>query len=91
MKNFNTNKKPMVTIFTTNIPNQYEASDIMSVIRHHNPGGQLSFDIENAVSNYPCDHSILRVEGEKVNPQNIMTMVNQAGFECDILEDKVCS
>jgi len=81
----------MVIIFTTNIPNQYEASDIMSAITHHNPELQLSFDIESAVSNYPCDHSILRVEGEKVRPQDIMAMVSQAGFECDILEDKVCS
>lgn len=81
----------MVIIFTTNIPNRYEARDIISVIRHHDPDLQLSFDIENAVSNYPCDHSILRVEREKVSPQQIMAMVSLAGFECDILEDKVCS
>lgn len=81
----------MVIIFTTNIPNKYEASDIMSVTRYNYPDLLLSFDIENAVSNYPCDHSILRVEGEKIRSQNIIAIVNQAGFECDILEDKVCS
>lgn len=81
----------MVIIFTTNTPNQYEASDIMSVIRHHNSNLKLGFDIENTVSNYPCDHNILRVEGENVSPQHIMEMVSRVGFECDILKDKVCS
>lgn len=81
----------MVVIFTTNIPNKYEAGNIMHTIKRNYPDLDLSFDIENAVSNYPCDHSILRVEGEQISSGKIITMVNKAGFSCDVLEDKVCS
>ncbi|WP_051907878.1 hypothetical protein [Flavimarina sp. Hel_I_48] len=49
---------------------------------------QIDFDIETRIANYPCDHSILRVEGATIYAQDIISHLNKKGYLCHILEDK---
>lgn len=80
----------MVEVFTTNIPDKNQAVDIIATLENNFSGLKISFDIEHKVINYPCDHSILRVKGDFIEIDNFISTVNTLGFECDILEDKLC-
>ncbi len=80
----------MVEDFTTNIPNKHQADEIISVLENKFLGLKISFDKERTIINYPCDHSILRVEGNTVLAETFTKEVNTLGFECDILEDRLC-
>tara|TARA_R110002049_G_scaffold3514_2_gene26322 strand:+ start:2437 stop:2697 length:261 start_codon:yes stop_codon:yes gene_type:complete len=80
----------MVEVFMTNIPDQDQAKACIAILENSFSGLKISFDIELTIINYPCDHSILRVEGNTIPVENFATEVNTLGFECDILEDKIC-
>ena len=81
----------MIEVFATNIPNKKQAEKIVKNLNDHLPGLMLNYDIENPIINYPCDHSILRVEGEKFDSDNVITLVTELGFSCHVLEDKICN
>lgn len=80
----------MVEVFTTNIQLQIQADQVLSILKQSFPELKVSFDINDSELPFPCGHSILRVEGEPVNPEEILSMMNKTGYQCDILEDKVC-
>ncbi|WP_308992494.1 hypothetical protein QLS71_000125 [Mariniflexile litorale] len=80
----------MIEVFTTNIPNQNKGISVLKKLKKNFPKLNISFDIERTIINYPCDHSILRAEGNTILVENFIKEVNTLGFECDILEDKVC-
>lgn len=74
----------------TNIPNKNQAIDIIAILDNYFSGLEVSFDIERKIINYPCDHSILRVEGDNIVVKDFIMVVNNSGFECDVLEDEIC-
>lgn len=80
----------MVEVFITNIPDEDQAMDIMAILEKSFSGLNINFDMECKVINYPCGHSILRVEGNNIPIGPLMAAVNSHGFGCDILEDKPC-
>lgn len=80
----------MIEVFTTNIPNQVLAKQMIKELKTYFLDLQIHFDIEAPIVNYPCDHSILRVEGATINVQHIIFRINKNGYECHILEDKTC-
>ena len=81
----------MIEVFTTNIPNQHLAKSVMESLEKTFPQTRITFDAaEGFIMSYPCNHSILRVEGESISTETICSMVNKLGFVFDILEDKVC-
>ncbi|UJH90948.1 hypothetical protein LZ575_20020 [Antarcticibacterium sp. 1MA-6-2] len=80
----------MIEIFTTNIPNQNLGNEIIKILKRSFFDLKIDFDIEAPIGNYPCDHSILRVEGKSIDPQGIVSTLNDIGYKCHILEDKIC-
>jgi hypothetical protein len=52
---------------------------LLSALSAAFPSLKINFDLID------CD-KILRVEGEKIEPIRIMTLVKENGFECEILE-----
>lgn len=81
----------MVEVFITNVHEISEAERVLEVLKSSFPGLGINFDLAVDVLSYPCKHSILRVEGATINDQHIVSAVRQAGFQCDILEDKLCN
>ncbi|MDG3584123.1 hypothetical protein [Galbibacter pacificus] len=81
----------MIEVFTTNIPNQMSGNQIIKSLKMSFSALQIDFDIETPIVNYPCDHSILRVEGATINAQGIISHLNNNGYLCHILEDKICN
>lgn len=80
-----------VEVFTTNIQSKIQTERILKMLESSFPKLKINFDLSETEQPYPCGHTILRVEGNTINSEKIIEIVNQSGFICDILENKVCS
>ncbi|ALJ04904.1 hypothetical protein APS56_07110 [Pseudalgibacter alginicilyticus] len=81
----------MIEVFTTSIPDQILGTQIIKSLKTSFPDLKIDFDIEAPIANYPCDHSILRIEGTTIDAQIIISHLNKKGYLCHILEDKICN
>ena len=63
----------MTEIFITNIQTKIQAKQVLDFIIVTNPDLKLTYDLNETVNSYPCGYTILRVEGDKVDPQIILT------------------
>ena len=79
----------MIEVFTTSIPDQILGNQIIKSLKMPFSELQIDFDIETPIANYPCDHSILRVEGATIDAQGIIFHLNKKGYLCHILEDRI--
>lgn len=80
----------MIEVFTTNVQSKLQAKPILKLLQNNFPELLINFDIDDSEIQIPFCHNILRVEGATINAEKIMAIVNQSGFQCDILEDKIC-
>lgn len=87
MNNFNF----MIEVFITDIQNNIQADIILNNIQKDNTDLKINFDLNDTDLSFPCGHTILRVEGNKINSDKIMVSVRKQGFNCEILEDKICT
>jgi hypothetical protein len=69
----------MVEVFKTDVEKEYEAEGILKKLSEHYPECRINFDLDD------CDN-ILRVEGRKLNPQTIISCLNNLSYKCIILE-----
>ncbi|TYQ00168.1 hypothetical protein C7447_101778 [Tenacibaculum adriaticum] len=81
----------MIEVFTTNIQDHIQVNCILKILENSFPVLKFNFDLEDFKLPYPCNHSILRVEGKLIHTESIITILDQLGYQCDILEDKVCN
>jgi hypothetical protein len=80
----------MVEVFITNIQNKTQIERISSTILKEIRDLKINFDLNETGLPFPCGHTILRMEGDKINSEKIMYSVRNQGFRCEILEDKIC-
>lgn len=80
----------MVEVFTTNVRSKLQAEPVLKLLGTSFSNLEINFDIQDSDSRIPFCHNILRVEGATINAEKIIALVNQAGFQCAILEDKIC-
>jgi len=69
----------MIEVFKTNVEEIVQAKKIIDILLERFPGNKINFDLHD------CD-KILRVEGKSFCSETIMTLVNENGFTCDVLE-----
>lgn len=81
----------MVEVFITDIQDAIQAERILSTIKIENTNLKINFDLNETSLPFPCGHNILRIEGSKINSDKIMETVRNQGFNCEILEDKICT
>ena len=81
----------MVEVFITDIQNNIQADIILNNIQNDNIDLKINFDLNETDLSFPCGHTILRVEGNKINSDKILETVRNQGFNCEILEDKICT
>ena len=67
-----------VEIFRTNVTSEDEAETVLTLLRKAFPKLKVNFDLDD------CDN-ILRVAGEEISSEYIITMLSNLGFECDQL------
>lgn len=81
----------MVEVFITDIQNNIQADIILNSIQKDNTGLKMNFDLNETDLSFPCGHTILRIEGSKINIDKILKTVRNQGFKCELLEDKICT
>lgn len=81
----------MIEIFITDIQNKIQADRILSVIQKENADLKINIDLNETTLPFPCGNTILRVEGNKISSDKIMTTIKNLGVNCEILEDKICT
>lgn len=69
----------MVEVFKTNIQERKQASLLFEVLVKQFPLFKINFDLED------CD-KILRVEGDSISHERIITIIHTNGYQCQVLE-----
>ncbi|MES1222667.1 MAG: hypothetical protein ABUT20_44640 [Bacteroidota bacterium] len=69
----------MVEVFKTNVRKKTQSKMMLSVLSEAYPSCKINFDLSD------CD-KVLRVEGDNIEPSNIMILVEENGFSCEILD-----
>ena len=69
----------MIEVFKTNIQQTAEAEELINLLLRHFPGSRINIDLHD------CD-KVLRIESSHVVPAKIMTLVEENGFMCSVLE-----
>lgn len=80
----------MIEVFITDIQTKVQANKILNTIQIENTDLKVNFDLNETELPFPCGHTILRIEGIKINSDEVLATVRSEGFNCEILEDKVC-
>ena len=68
----------MIKVFKTNVEEAHEAKQIIQKLLDHFPENKINFDLDD------CD-KILKVKGEKLVPRQIIALLNENGYQCEIL------
>ncbi|RYU96963.1 hypothetical protein [Emticicia agri] len=80
----------MIEVFTTDVRTRMQADVLLKNLTNAFTGLKFNFDLADTEVSFPCVHSILRVEGAMIEAKDIKAVMNQAKFQCEVLEDKVC-
>lgn len=70
----------MIEVFKTDIRNKTTANAILKVLKLSFPSANFNFDLND------CD-KILRTESNNNISQQIIDVINNQGFRCEILEE----
>lgn len=68
----------MVEVFKTDVREINQAARIIRKLRQHLPNSYINFDLED------CD-CILRVEAENIPVQSVINLLNNNGYQCEVL------
>ena len=69
----------MVEVFKTNVQKKAQSKQLLCALYETFPAFKINFDLSD------CD-KVLRVEGENMEALKIMTLVEEFGFTCELLE-----
>ncbi|WP_205511636.1 hypothetical protein [Longitalea arenae] len=69
----------MIEVFKTNVQEFSEAQKLVALLSRHFPGTKINFDLDD------CD-KVLRVEGNDLRIEKVMTIVTGKGFLCKVLD-----
>lgn len=68
----------MVEVFKTNVEETDESVRIVEHLRARFPQNRINFDLTD------CDR-ILRVEGDSVSASEIISLLTDTGYQCEVL------
>lgn len=69
----------MIEIFKTNVQASEQAEELVNLLQQTFPGNKINFDLDD------CD-KVLRIEGKNVISRNVMNILKERGFMCNLLE-----
>ena len=68
----------MVEVFKTNVEELKASKQIIQLLLEQFPSHKINFDLDD------CD-KILRVDGNNIPAKKVIELVNENGYECEIL------
>ena len=69
----------MIEIFKTDVQKVSQAKRIVDLLNDYFPGNRINFDLQD------CD-KVLRIEGDAFRSTEVIMLVKQSGFTCNILD-----
>jgi len=69
----------MVEVFKTNVQRKEQRNQLLSVLSETFPLLRINLDLSD------CD-KVLRVEGDAMEPMEIVVLVKEYGFTCEVME-----
>lgn len=69
----------MIEVFKTNVQATEQAEELVSLLQQIFPGNKINFDLDD------CD-KVLRIEGKNFISCNVMNILKERGFMCNLLE-----
>jgi len=69
----------VIEVFKTNVQEPAAAQRLVGILQQHYFNCKINFDLSD------CDR-ILRVEGENICPRTIGEIINNCGYQCEVLE-----
>ena len=81
----------MTEVFITDIKTKTQAEKTLSSMNNGFPNLKINFDLNETQKVFPCGHTIFRVESNTVNSNEIILKFKKLGFNCEILENKICT
>ena len=79
----------MIEVFITNIKTKTQIEKTLNSMNNDFPNLKINFDLNDTKKTFPCGHTVLRVESNRINPVKIISQVKELGFTCEILENKI--
>lgn len=79
----------MIEVFITNITKEYQAKKVIKQLCNRFLDFKIDYDLNETALNFPCGHTVIRVEGERIPVKSIVHIVRQMGFECQVMPDTV--
>jgi hypothetical protein len=68
----------VVEVFKTNVLENGQSKKVLDLLSKNWPTSKINFDLSD------CD-KILRVEGDQIEVEKIVLLVNACGFTCELL------
>ena len=69
----------VIEVFKTDIHDTVQAGQITGLLQQRLPGCRIGFDLDD------CDR-VLRICGENIDTELVISLVTGHGFFCDVLE-----
>jgi hypothetical protein len=69
----------MVEVFKTNVQRNEQAKELIFLLQQKFPESKINFDLDD------CD-KVLRIEGTNFISCNVMNVLKERGFMCNVLE-----
>jgi len=69
----------MIEVFKTNVKKVKQSRKLVALLQQHFPGNKINFDLHD------CD-KVLRIEGESFKTEKVMWLIEENGFNCNVLE-----
>ena len=69
----------MVEVFKTNVQKKTESRKLLGILAERFPSCRINFDLSD-------QDKILRVEGEDITASRVILLIQDHGFNCEILD-----
>lgn len=80
-----------IEVFVTDIKSLIQVEQLLKKLEESFPKLKINYDLSASEAPYPCGHTVLRVEGNEISSGKIRSTISHLGFNCQVLEDKVCN
>ncbi|WP_420573309.1 hypothetical protein [Kordia sp.] len=81
----------MIEVFITNIKIQTDAEKVVEMLKSNFPTLKINFDMDETGLAFPCGHTVIRIEGINFNIKNIISIIKNEKFLCEVMEDRICA